>query len=63
MTIYVDIQMTTETALKLLEFLRHHRSNQPDLDELFGEIERQALDSIEYEAHFKESTFVKKPQN
>lgn len=63
MPVYVDVQMTTETALKLVDFLQQHRDSQPELTELFGEIERQALDSIEYEAHYKEGTFDRKPLN
>jgi hypothetical protein len=63
MAVYVDLEMSTETALKLLTFIRQQDGSESDLTTLFEEIERQVLDSIEYEAQYVEGTLQKKPSN
>ncbi|MBT0622543.1 hypothetical protein KIH32_01395 [Pseudomonas fluorescens] len=63
MAVYVDLEMNTETALKLLEFIRQQDGSESDLSKLFAEIERQVLDSIEYESQYVQCTLHKKPTN
>ena len=63
MAVFVDLEMSTETALKLLAFIRQQDGSESDLNKLFGEIERQVLDSIEYEARYAEGKLHKKPTN
>ena len=52
MTIYCDLQMTTEQALAMLEFVQASRGEQlpAHLVELFDDLERQLQDGIELEA-------------
>ncbi|MEQ5024836.1 hypothetical protein [Klebsiella pneumoniae] len=52
MTIYCDLQMTTEQALAMLEFVQLSRGGQlpAHLVELFDDLERQLQDGIELEA-------------
>lgn len=51
MTVYCDLQMSTELALELLKFVDASRAGQPHLAELFDEIERQVKDSLECEGN------------
>ena len=63
MAVYVDLEMSTDTALKLLEFIAQQDGSDPDLCSLFSEIERQVQDSIEYESQYVQGTLHKKPKN
>lgn len=63
MAVFVDLEMSTDTALKLLKFIAQQNSSDPDLCSLFSEIERQVLDSIEYEAQYAPGTLHKKQTN
>lgn len=63
MAVYVDLEMSTETALKLLEFIRQKDGSESDLSSLFAEIERQVQNSIEYESQYVQGTLHKKPTN
>lgn len=47
MAVYVDLEMSTETALKLVAFIRQQDGSESDLNKLFEEVERQVLDSLE----------------
>jgi len=44
--------MRTELSLQLLKFVEASRAGQPQLAELFDNIERQVNDSSEYEAYY-----------
>lgn len=61
MAVYVDLEMNTETALKLLAFIRQQDGCESDLSSFFAEIERQVQDSIEYEAQYVQGTLHRKP--
>jgi hypothetical protein len=63
MAVYVDLEMSTDTALKLLKLIEQQKGNYPDLRGLFSEIERQAKDSIEYESQYVQGTLHKEPTN
>lgn len=63
MAIFVDLEMSTDTALKLLKFISQQDSSDPDLCSLFSEIERQVKNSIDYESHYVQCTLHKKPTN
>lgn len=55
MTVYRNQQMSTELALELLKFVDASRAGQPQLAELFDDIERQVNDPLEYEAHYAQA--------
>ena len=63
MTAFVDLEMSTNTAVKLLKFIAQQEGSDPDLGSLFLEIERQVKDSIEYESQYVQGTLHKKPTN
>lgn len=63
MAIFVDLEMSTDTALKLLKFIAQQDKGDPDLITLFLEIGRQIKDSIEYESQDVQATLHKKLPN
>ncbi|URM27148.1 hypothetical protein LLY42_25425 [Pseudomonas frederiksbergensis] len=63
MAVYVGLEMSTDTALKLLKLIAQQDGSDPDLCILFSEIERQVKDSIEYESQYAQGTLHKKTTN
>ncbi|WOF81992.1 hypothetical protein P5704_024670 (plasmid) [Pseudomonas sp. FeN3W] len=48
--VYVDIQMSDEQAVELLQLIRSLREKHPNLVSVFDAIEREATMSLEYNA-------------
>lgn len=46
MAVYVGLEMSTDTALKLLKFIAQQNGGDPDLCSLLSDIERQIKQSI-----------------
>lgn len=58
--VYVDLQMTVEQAVELLQLTKSLKDKHPNLASVFDAIEREATMSLEYNAEYIPGTLKKR---